>query len=134
MLADGIEYLTVMVGAYGLGEVLVRLEQGFATPPLETGGRVGTKFPNARRGLGDQADACAKLRARHHHGRDPGRRRDDRVVRLLWRRGQYCKRRKELGTASPKASSHRRQRRRPTVAGHMVRCSRSEFREAVRRR
>ncbi|MBI5911984.1 MAG: tripartite tricarboxylate transporter permease, partial [Betaproteobacteria bacterium] len=42
MLADGIEYLTVMVGAYGLGEVLVRLEQGFETPPLAQGDSVNT--------------------------------------------------------------------------------------------
>ncbi len=48
MLADGIEYLTVMVGAYGLGEVLVRLETGFQTPQLEAGRKVGTQFPTLR--------------------------------------------------------------------------------------
>ena len=49
MLADGIEYLTVMVGAYGLGEVLVRLEQGFETPaPVGNGGRIATQFPSLR--------------------------------------------------------------------------------------
>ena len=32
ILADGIEYLGVMVGAYGLGEVLSRLERGFTSP------------------------------------------------------------------------------------------------------
>src|SRR5499433_277304 len=31
-LRDGIEYLGVMVGAYGLGEVLARLERGFTSP------------------------------------------------------------------------------------------------------
>ena len=45
ILKDGIEYLTVMVGAYGLGEVLARMEQGFATPPLESGRRVETRLP-----------------------------------------------------------------------------------------
>ena len=34
ILRDGIGYLPVMVGAYGLGEVLVRLGQGFASPPV----------------------------------------------------------------------------------------------------
>jgi putative tricarboxylic transport membrane protein len=38
MLGDGIEYLTVMVGAYGLGEVLVRLEQRFRSRPLAKSG------------------------------------------------------------------------------------------------
>lgn len=49
MLADGIEYLTVMVGAYGLGEVLVRLEQGFAGAPPEAGGKIATQFPSLRK-------------------------------------------------------------------------------------
>jgi putative tricarboxylic transport membrane protein len=35
ILTDGIEYITVMVGAYGLGEVLVRLEQGFTSPTIK---------------------------------------------------------------------------------------------------
>jgi putative tricarboxylic transport membrane protein len=45
ILKDGIEYLTVMVGAYGLGEVLARMELGFATPPMEGGRRVVTRLP-----------------------------------------------------------------------------------------
>lgn len=46
LLADGVEYLTVMVGAYGLGEVLVRFEQGFQSQPLNLGGEVKTKLPS----------------------------------------------------------------------------------------
>ena len=45
-LRDGIEYLGVMVGAYGLGEVLSRLEKGFASP-LAKIGRIETKLPAA---------------------------------------------------------------------------------------
>lgn len=45
MLKDGIEYLTVMVGAYGLGEVLARMEQGFATPALDASRKVETRLP-----------------------------------------------------------------------------------------
>lgn len=45
LLADGVEYLTVMVGAYGLGEVLVRFEQGFKTAPLAMGAKVQTRLP-----------------------------------------------------------------------------------------
>jgi putative tricarboxylic transport membrane protein len=46
-LRDGIEYLGVMVGAYGLGEVLARLERGF-TSPVQKVGRIETKLPAAR--------------------------------------------------------------------------------------
>ena len=45
-LRDGIEYLGVMVGAYGLGEVLSRLERGFTSPTLEKVGRIETKLPS----------------------------------------------------------------------------------------
>jgi putative tricarboxylic transport membrane protein len=45
-LRDGIEFLGVMVGAYGLGEVLSRLEKGFTSPALERVGRIETKLPS----------------------------------------------------------------------------------------
>jgi putative tricarboxylic transport membrane protein len=47
-LRDGIEYLGVMVGAYGLGEVLLRLEKGFTSPTLEKFGRIETRLPTSR--------------------------------------------------------------------------------------
>jgi putative tricarboxylic transport membrane protein len=47
-LRDGIEYLGVMVGAYGLGEILSRLERGFTSPALEKVGRIETKLPSLR--------------------------------------------------------------------------------------
>lgn len=45
ILADGIEFLVVMVGAYGVGEVLTRLETGFATKPIEKIGNAQTELP-----------------------------------------------------------------------------------------
>jgi putative tricarboxylic transport membrane protein len=49
MLRDGIGYLPVMVGAYGLGEVLVRLEQSFSsTTPVTGSGRFVTRMPKLR--------------------------------------------------------------------------------------
>jgi putative tricarboxylic transport membrane protein len=47
-LRDGIEYLGVMVGAYGLGEILSRLERGFTSPSLEKVGRIATRLPTLR--------------------------------------------------------------------------------------
>lgn len=45
ILEDGIEYLSVMVGAYGLGEVLTRLEQGFSSPPVAQVSQIKTELP-----------------------------------------------------------------------------------------
>jgi len=45
ILADGIEFLVVMVGAYGVGEVLTRLETGFSTKPIEKVSNARTELP-----------------------------------------------------------------------------------------
>jgi putative tricarboxylic transport membrane protein len=45
ILADGIEFLVVMVGAYGVGEVLARLETGFASKPIEKIENARTELP-----------------------------------------------------------------------------------------
>jgi putative tricarboxylic transport membrane protein len=45
LLADGIEFLVVMVGAYGVGEVLTRLETGFSTKPIEKISNARTELP-----------------------------------------------------------------------------------------
>lgn len=45
LLADGIEFLVVMVGAYGVGEVLMRLETGFSTKPIEKISNARTELP-----------------------------------------------------------------------------------------
>jgi putative tricarboxylic transport membrane protein len=48
ILADGIEFLVVMVGAYGVGEVLSRLETGFASKPIEKIDNTHTELPTWR--------------------------------------------------------------------------------------
>lgn len=48
ILSDGIDYLVVMVGAYGLGEVFMRLEQGFKSAPLEAVSKIRTRLPALR--------------------------------------------------------------------------------------
>lgn len=45
ILSDGIDYLIVMVGAYGLGEVFTRMEQGFKSAPFEAMDGVKTRLP-----------------------------------------------------------------------------------------
>lgn len=46
ILADGIEFLVVMVGAYGVGEVLARLERGFSSQPIGTVASTQTQLPS----------------------------------------------------------------------------------------
>lgn len=48
ILADGIEFLVVMVGAYGVGEVLTRLERGFAGPAVTPTAKAATELPSLR--------------------------------------------------------------------------------------
>lgn len=45
LLADGIEFLVVMVGAYGVGEVLSRIERGFASAPIGSIASTRTELP-----------------------------------------------------------------------------------------
>ena len=46
ILADGIEFLVVMVGAYGVGEVLSRLELGFAKAETRRSDEAHTQLPS----------------------------------------------------------------------------------------
>ncbi len=48
ILSDGIDYLVVMVGAFGLGEVFTRMEQRFKSAPLESASAVSTRLPSLR--------------------------------------------------------------------------------------
>jgi len=48
MLADGIEYLLVMVGTYGIGEVFTRLHQGYGSAAVGGLGPLRTELPRPR--------------------------------------------------------------------------------------
>ncbi|OGA30765.1 MAG: hypothetical protein A3I65_02360 [Betaproteobacteria bacterium RIFCSPLOWO2_02_FULL_68_150] len=48
ILSDGIDYLVVMVGAFGLGEVFMRMEHRFKSAPLESVDTVSTQLPSLR--------------------------------------------------------------------------------------
>lgn len=120
MLADGIEYLTVMVGAYGLGEVLVRLEQGFQTPALETGGKVATEFPSLKEvweikpTLGRSSILGIIL------GIIPGAGATIASFVAYGTEAQYCRRREELGSGIAEGIVAPQTASTATVAGHMV--------------
>jgi putative tricarboxylic transport membrane protein len=48
ILSDGIDYLVVMVGAFGLGEVFMRMERGFVSVPIKSAATVRTRLPSLR--------------------------------------------------------------------------------------
>ncbi len=59
MLVDGIEYLLVMVGAYGIGEVLTRLYAGYGETAASGAGRLRTELPGWRE-IGTQKMVLAR--------------------------------------------------------------------------
>ena len=120
MLADGIEYLTVMVGAYGLGEVLVRLEQGFQTPPVQAGGRVVTRFPSIPEAWKIRATMLRSSVLGIVLGIIPGAGATIASFVSYGTEAQYSKRRAELGTGIAEGIVAPQTASTATVAGHMV--------------
>jgi len=120
MLADGIEYLTVMVGAYGLGEVLVRLEQGFVTPPLEGEGKVSTQFPTLREVWDIKPTLARSSILGIVLGIIPGAGATIASFVAYGTESQYCKRRNEMGTGIAEGIVAPQTASTATVAGHMV--------------
>lgn len=101
MLSDGIEYLLVMVGAYGLGEVFTRLHQGYGAASVKPLGRISTEMPR----LSEVANIKATL-ARSSIigilvGIVPGAGATIASFVSYGAEAQYGRRRSELGTGIP---------------------------------
>ena len=120
ILMDGVEYLTVMVGAYGLGEVLTRMEQGFVSAPVGESKRIETRFP-----------AWREIWAlRHTVGRSsligilcgivPGAGATVGSFVAYGTEAQYGGRRRELGSGIPEGIVAPQVASTATVGGHMV--------------
>ena len=120
MLKDGIEYLTVMVGAYGLGEVLTRLEQGFATPQMDASAKVSTRLPRwseirELKGTFARSSVVGIL-----CGIVPGAGATVGSFVAYGVESQYGKRRGKLGTGIPEGIVAPQLASTATVGGHMV--------------
>ena len=120
MLADGIEYLTVMVGAYGLGEVLVRLEKGFDTPQIATGDKVGTEFPTLREVWEIKPTLARSSVLGIIMGIIPGAGATIASFVSYGIEAQYSKRRSEMGSGIAEGIVAPQTASTATVAGHMV--------------
>jgi putative tricarboxylic transport membrane protein len=120
MLKDGVEYLTVMVGAYGLGEVLARMEQGFATPPLDAAQKVDTRLPrwSEVRRLGPTIGRSSLVGVLC--GIVPGAGATVGSFVAYGAEAQYGRRRSELGTGIPEGIVAPQLASTATVGGHMV--------------
>ncbi|RPJ21724.1 MAG: hypothetical protein EHM26_03155 [Desulfobacteraceae bacterium] len=101
ILMDGIEFLTVMVGAYGVGEVLTRLGEGFTTVPVEKVASMKTSLPGWKELRGLKAMFLRSSILGHIVGIVPGAGATIASFVTYGVEGQYGKRRKELGTGIP---------------------------------
>jgi putative tricarboxylic transport membrane protein len=100
-LRDGIEYLGVMVGAYGLGEVLSRLERGFTSPTLEKVGKIETKLPSASELMAVKGSFARSSILGILIGIVPGAGATIASFLSYGVEAQYGRRRKEMGTGVP---------------------------------
>ena len=120
ILKDGIEYLTVMVGAYGLGEVLTRMEQGFASPSIESGKEVETRLPRWREIWPLRPTIARSSLIGILCGIVPGAGATVGSFVAYGIEGQYGRRRADLGTGIPEGIVAPQVASTATVGGHMV--------------
>ncbi len=120
ILKDGIEYLTVMVGAYGLGEVLARMELGFVTPPMNGGGRIQTRLPRWREIWRLRPTIARSSLIGVLCGIVPGAGATVGSFVAYGTEAQYGKRRDKLGSGIPEGIVAPQIASTATVGGHMV--------------
>ena len=115
-LRDGIEYLGVMVGAYGLGEVLSAAREGLHLAHAGEARQDRNQAAVAVGGSGGLGHVRALLDPRHRHRHRAGSRRHHRLVPLLRHRVAI--------RAAPPADGHRHSRGHRRSAGRSHRLGR----------
>ena len=120
LLMDGIEFLTVMVGAYGLGEVFIRLQEGFTTEPLEEVGAMKTQMPPFREMRGLTGMFLRSSFLGHIIGLVPGAGATIASFVSYGVEGQYGKRKKEMGSGIPEGIVAPQTAATASVGGAMV--------------
>jgi len=101
ILMDGIEFLTVMVGAYGVGEVLTRLGEGFSTAPVQKVASMKTQLPTWKEMRGLKSMFLRSSIIGNITGIVPGAGATIASFVTYGVEGQYGKRRKEMGSGIP---------------------------------
>ncbi len=98
ILEDGIEYLLIMVGAYGLGEVLTRMEQRSTSTSLTSVGAIRTKLPSLKAAYAVKGSLIRGSVVGFIIGVIPGAGATIASFVSYGLESQYGKRRRELGT------------------------------------
>lgn len=120
ILQDGIEYLLIMVGAYGLGEVLTRMEQRSTSTSLQSIGTIRTKLPSFKQ-VGEVKGTLARSSLLGFIiGVIPGAGATIASFVSYGIESQYGKRRKELGTGIPEGIVAPQAAATASVGGAMV--------------
>lgn len=101
ILADGIEFLVVMVGAYGVGEVLSRLETGFVTKPIDKISNAKTELPTLKEIAGVKLMFLRSSVLGNIIGLIPGAGATIASFVAYGVESQFGRRRKEMGTGIP---------------------------------
>jgi putative tricarboxylic transport membrane protein len=101
MLTDGIEYLLVMVGAYGIGEVFTRLHVGYGAATLGRVARLRTELPRPREIGAMKATIARSSLIGIVVGVVPGAGATIASFVAYGAEGQYGSKRRELGSGIP---------------------------------
>ncbi len=120
LLADGIQYLTVMVGAYGLGEVLTRMGEGFSGGVMRGDNRISTYLPRWREVWALRASIGRSSLIGVLCGIVPGAGATVGSFIAYGTEAQYGRRRDRLGTGIPEGIVAPQVASTATVGGHLV--------------
>ena len=122
-LQDGIEFLLVMVGAYGIGEVLTRMSTGFASQGGEAGAgtaRFRTAFPGLSQVLGMKATFARGTATGIVVGVVPGAGATVSAFVAYGLESQYGKNRAALGSGAPEGIVAAKSAATASVGGALV--------------
>jgi len=120
ILRDGVQLVEVLVGMYGLGEVLTRIGQGLHIQPKGTSQRVSTQFPKLRELLAIRITLLRSTLLGTVLGIVPGAGATITAFISYGIEKQYGKRRQLLGTGLPEGIVAPQIGATASVAGHMI--------------
>ncbi len=120
LLEDGIEFLLVMVGAYGLGEVLSRMERRSDAPPVLASGGIHTQLPRLKEVAATKASFARGSVLGFLIGIIPGAGATIASFVSYGIESQYGKRRSELGKGIPEGIVAPQAAATASVGGAMV--------------
>jgi putative tricarboxylic transport membrane protein len=120
ILRDGVQLVEVLVGMYGLGEVLTRIGQGLHVQPKGTSQKVSTQFPTLRELIGIKTTLWRSTLLGTVLGIVPGAGATITAFISYGIEKQYGRRKQLLGTGLPEGIVAPQIGATASVAGHMI--------------